>query len=89
MPLNQQSKKSIYDTAPIAQPKDAQAAIEKRNSMFKACFSTQAGKEVLVFLEEKYLTKPVCMIDNVYYGYIREGQNSIIREIKDYIKGAK
>lgn len=64
------------------EPNAEQAAqIARRNSVFRACFSTQAGKEVLAFLEKKYLSKPVCMIDNVYYGYIREGQNDVVREI--------
>lgn len=66
--------------------KEQQDAIEKRNSIFRACFSTPAGKAVLEFLEKKYLNKPVCMLDNVYYGYVREGQNDIIRTIKEYAK---
>ena len=61
-------------------------AIEKRNSIFRACFSTSAGKQVLDYLEKKYLNKPVCMIDNVYYGYVREGQNDVVREIMNFAK---
>lgn len=59
-------------------------AIEKRNSIFRACFSTPAGKAVLEYLEKNYLDKPVCVIDNVHYGYVREGQNDLIRTIKKY-----
>ena len=60
--------------------------LEKRNSIFRACFSTSAGQKVLDYLEKKYLNKPVCMIDNVYYGYVREGQNDVVREIMNFAK---
>lgn len=88
MPLNK-NEKSIYATAKIGPSKEAISAAEARNSIFKACFSTQSGQQVLTYLREKYLNKPVCVIDNIYYGYVREGQNSIIREIEEFIKGAK
>ena len=67
-------------------PQEQKDQLEKRNSIFRACFSTSAGQKVLEYLKTKYLDKPVCMIDNVYYGYVREGQNDVVREIMNYAK---
>lgn len=66
--------------------KQQQDAAEKRRSIFRACFSTPAGKQVLEYLENMYLAKPVCVIDNVYYGYWREGQNDVVRAIRTMSK---
>lgn len=82
-----QKNNDMFGVKRLQKPsKEQQDAIEKRNSIFRACFSTPAGKAVLEYLEKKYLDKPVCMIDNVYYGYVREGQNDLIRTIKEYAK---
>ena len=61
-------------------------AVLKRKEMFAAAFSTPAGKAVVEYLREKYLDKPVCVIDNVYFGYVREGQNDVVRDILEMIK---
>lgn len=84
MPLDNNS--SMLGVRSLKGSKEQADAIEKRNSIFRACFSTPAGKEVLAYLQEKYLSKPVCMIDNVYYGYVREGQNNVVRAILDMAK---
>lgn len=84
MPLNNNS--SMLGVRSLKGSKEQADAIEKRNSIFRACFSTPAGKEVLAYLQKKYLSKPVCVIDNVYYGYVREGQNNVVREILDMAK---
>lgn len=77
----QQNSNSMLSVRPLKGGQEQADAIEKRNSIFRACFSTPAGQEVLSYLQDKYLSKPVCMIDNVYYGYVREGQNDVVREI--------
>ena len=84
MPLNNNS--SMLGVRSLKGSKEQADVLEKRNSIFRACFSTPAGKEVLAYLQEKYLSKPVCVIDNVYYGYVREGQNNVVREILDMAK---
>lgn len=84
MPLNNNS--SMLGVRSLKGSKEQADVLEKRNSIFRACFSTPAGKEVLAYLQEKYLSKPVCMIDNVYYGYVREGQNNVVRAILDMAK---
>lgn len=84
MQLNNNS--SMLGVRSLKGSKEQADVLEKRNSIFRACFSTPAGKEVLAYLQEKYLSKPVCMIDNVYYGYVREGQNNVVRAILDMAK---
>lgn len=76
-----QNPNSMFGIKPLKGTKEQADVIEKRNSIFRACFSTPAGREVLAYLEEHYLSKPVCVIDNVYWGYVREGQNDVVREI--------
>ena len=79
--------KNDFGPARFLKPNEEQVkAREKRNSVVRACFSTPAGKEVLAYLKEKYLDKPVCVINNVYYGYVREGQNEVVRAIIQYSK---
>ncbi len=84
--MPQNNNNSMFGVRSLKGSKEQADAIEKRNSIFRACFSTPAGKEVLAYLQEKYLSKPVCVIDNVYYGYVREGQNDVVREILDMAK---
>ncbi len=56
---------------------------------FKRCFDTEAGKEVLKHLRSITLDQP-CWVPgaDASFGYSREGQNSIIREIEQRIKRA-
>jgi hypothetical protein len=57
---------------------------------FFNCFNTETGKEVLKHLEKKYLEKPVAMPGagraGDQFAYFREGENNVIRYIKDKIK---
>jgi hypothetical protein len=76
----------MFGVRPITGTKEQVDEIEKRNSIFRACFSTPAGREVLAYLEKRYLSKPVCVIDNVYWGYLREGQNDVVRNILSWSK---
>ena len=77
---------SMFGIKPLKGTKERADVIEKRNSIFRACFSTPAGREVLAYLEEHYLSKPVWVIDNVYWGYVREGQNDVVRDIRRMAK---
>lgn len=81
-----QNASKMFGVRPLKGTKEQADVVEKRNSIFRACFSTPAGREVMAYLEERYLSKPVCMIDNVYYGYIREGQNEVVRSILSWAK---
>lgn len=84
--MPQNSNSSMLAVRSLKGGKEQADVLEKRNSIFRACFSTPAGKEVLAYLQDKYLSKPVCMIDNVYYGYLREGQNDVVRAIVEMSK---
>lgn len=81
-----QKNSDMFRVRTLKGTKEQADVIEKRNSIFRACFSTPAGREVMAYLSERYLSKPVCMIDNVYYGYVREGQNDVVREILSWAK---
>lgn len=81
-----QNANKMFGVRPITGTKEQADEIEKRNSIFRACFSTPAGREVLAYLEKRYLSKPVCAIDNVYWGYLREGQNDVVRNILSWAK---
>lgn len=69
------------------EPKDIEIEI---NKAFARTFETEEGKKVLEFLIKKTLEQPTWVPggDNSY-GYAREGQNSIIREIQQRIERAK
>lgn len=59
------------------------------NIAFKRCFSTKDGETVLSFLKEVTLNQPCWVAGaDVSFGYAREGQNSIIREIEQRIRRA-
>tara|TARA_R110000822_G_scaffold105987_2_gene233970 strand:+ start:36 stop:326 length:291 start_codon:yes stop_codon:yes gene_type:complete len=54
---------------------------------FAQCFNTEAGQNVLKYFEKIYLDQPAWIPSaDPSYGYAREGQNSVIREIKQRIR---
>lgn len=59
------------------------------NHLFANTFSTPSGKKVLEWLTEHTLESPTWWPGKPPdYGYFREGQNSLMRQIKDKIKQA-
>jgi len=70
-----------------SKPKDNQIELDKA---FARTFDTEEGKKVLNYLMHKTLEQPTWVpgLDNSY-GYAREGQNSIIREINQRIERTK
>ena len=77
----------VLDKTPKKEPKDHQIELDKA---FARTFETDEGQKVLKHLMEKTLGQPTWVpgLDNSY-GYSREGQNSIIREINQRIERAK
>ena len=56
---------------------------------FQRCFSTEAGKKVLEHLRSITIEQPAWVPGaEPSYGYAREGQNSIVREIEQRIRRA-
>lgn len=77
----------FLDVKPKNENKDTEL---ETNKAFARTFETEEGKKVLEFLINKTLQQPTWIPggDNSY-GYAREGQNSIIREIQQRIERAK
>jgi hypothetical protein len=77
----------FLDVKPKSETKDTEL---ETNKAFARTFETKEGKKVLEFLINKTLQQPTWIPggDNSY-GYAREGQNSIIREIQQRIERAK
>jgi hypothetical protein len=77
----------FLDVKSKSETKDIEVEI---NKAFARTFETEEGKKVLEFLSKKTLEQPTWVPggDNSY-GYAREGQNSIIREIQQRIERAK
>lgn len=71
----------------------SQQGEDEVNKLCHRVFSTEDGKKLLAYFIGHTLDKPVCMhqygaIQGAAYGFHREGQNSIIREIQTRIKKA-
>ena len=60
------------------------------DKIYAKCFSTEAGRKVLSHLQRLTLDQP-CWVPgaDASYGYAREGQNSIVREIEMHVKKGK
>lgn len=67
------------DNSGLAKSKLAQ---DELDIVFVRCFSTEAGAEVLAYLQSMTLDQPSWYPgEDPSHGYAREGQNSIVREI--------
>lgn len=54
---------------------------------FAKCFQTEAGQVVLEHFKKVYLDQPAWIPSaDPSYGYAREGQNSVIRDIQQRIR---
>lgn len=77
-----------------SQIEEAEAKRYELNHQFRECFESPSGKVVLDWLEQHTLQTPTWWPaadynKSVANGFFREGQNSLIRQIKDMIKQAK
>jgi len=69
---------------PFRQDKNEQRDLD---TCFAQCFQTESGKKVLEYFEKITIDQPAWIPSaDPSYGYAREGQNSIIREIKQRIR---
>ena len=76
----------VLDENPM-QLRDDTIAIDKS---FARTFETEEGKKVLQYLISKTLQQPTWIPGgDTSFGFAREGQNSIIREIQTRIERAK
>lgn len=88
----QQKKPSI--SQPGWEGLDAQFGYQKQaatqlDKEYLNCFGTETGKKVLQDLENKILNQPSWIPgSNEHYGYFREGQNSVIRDIQNKMRRA-
>jgi hypothetical protein len=71
----------------LAQPAEEDTSQDTMNKMYARVFSTTDGQKVVEHLRQKTLDQP-CFLpgSDSSYGYAREGQNSIVREIENRIK---
>jgi len=77
----------VLDNPSKNETKNKQVEIDKA---FARTFETEEGKKVLEFLIHKTLNQPTWVPGGDHsFGYVREGQNSVIREIQQRIERAK
>jgi hypothetical protein len=70
----------------LEMPNSAQRDIDIQ---FKRCFDSEAGKKVLEHLRTITVDQPAWVPGaDPSFGYAREGQNSLVREIEQRIKRA-
>jgi hypothetical protein len=80
----------ISDKANTEQVEEAKKKSYEMDVHFLTAFSTPSGKKVLQWLTEHTLDSPTWWPgQQTDYGFFREGQNSLIRQVKAKIKSAK
>lgn len=96
------SKNSPYglDALDIEQKESEQQEAARQaaiNTVFGKCFNSPAGKRVLEYLSKMTLEQPTWVpsagvldgASTVQHGFVREGQNSIVREIFSRVNQSK
>ena len=74
----------------LAQPGEEDTSQDSINKLFARVFSTNDGVKVTAYLRAKTLDQPSFLPgSDASYGYAREGQNSIVREIENRIRIGK
>ena len=74
----------------VAQVEQAKIKEYETDVEFLKCFSTASGKKVLEWLCLHTLESPTWWpAQETSYGYFREGQNSLMRQVKAKIQRAK
>lgn len=70
--------------------KEQKSALERECALYASCFSTEAGTAVLNLMERMLESQPTWNPDkDAKYGFYREGQNDVIRHIKNRVNFAK
>jgi hypothetical protein len=60
------------------------------NKIFAKCFATTDGQRVLEFLRTKTIEQPTFIPGaDASYGFAREGQNAIVREIELRVRNGR
>jgi hypothetical protein len=77
------------DAIPTADVKEVTTKREELDRLAKRVFSTEDGQKLLKWMREVYLENPSWQpgADNSY-GYWREGQNAVIRDLEARIRRA-
>tara|TARA_Y100000310_G_scaffold25794_1_gene24656 strand:+ start:576 stop:869 length:294 start_codon:yes stop_codon:yes gene_type:complete len=78
------------EAEPPTQPEYAATEQAQIDKAIARMFATKEGEEVMDFLTDAYLHQP-CWAPGFTtdYGFFREGQNTLIRELQARIKRAK
>lgn len=84
---------AALDRAGVDAAKQAREAREEQwrlDSLHAAVFNTAQGREVLAHLRERTIEQP-CWVpgQDASYGWSREGQNSVVREIEQRLARAR
>ena len=80
---------------PLGPPKEREPSAEAQrrkdfNRAIAQLFSSRNGKVVLDYIRSKTIERPCCPAGSVEgYGYFREGQNDLVRQIETAIKLGK
>jgi hypothetical protein len=77
------------DAIPTADVKEVTTKREELDRLAKRVFSTEDGQKLLKWMREVYLENPSWQpgADNSY-GYWREGQNAVVRDLEARIRRA-
>ena len=77
------------DAIPTADIKEVTTKREELDRLAKRVFSTEDGQKLLKWMREVYLENPSWQpgADNSY-GYWREGQNAVVRDLEARIRRA-
>lgn len=80
-----------WDIKPdLQQVAESQKKQYEENMDFYKAFGTQSGKKVLEWLTKNTLDSPTWWpSQSEKFGYFREGQNSLVRQLKSKIQQAK
>jgi|TARA_Y100001937_G_scaffold98640_1_gene134606 hypothetical protein len=77
----------VLETKSKQEPKDEQLEIDKA---YARTFETEEGRKCLKHLISRTLDQPTWVPGGDHtFGYAREGQNSVVREIKTRMERAK
>ena len=64
--------------------------VEELNRLFFRVFNTEDGQKVLKYLRSITIEQPVFIPgEEASYGFCREGQNSLVREIEKRVQRAR
>jgi len=69
---------------------EAKERAKEIDYLIRTVFGTEEGKRLMLYLEDRFLMKPVCPTGSKEgHGYWREGQNDLVRQFRAAIKRAE